>query len=203
MTFVQPAPSSVLLATADTTTLRQTLLELLCEFAYREGDFVLASGQQSSYYINCKPVTLHPVGALVTGRLLLGQIPTEAQGVAGLTLGADPIVTAVSVVSAYEGRPLPALIIRKEAKGHGTQAYIEGPELVPGAKVVVLEDVVTTGGSALKAVQRLQAAGYLVEDVIAIVDRQQGGQELYEKEGLRFQAIFQISDLQEFVKGRK
>jgi orotate phosphoribosyltransferase len=116
--------------------------------------------------------------------------------VAGLTLGADPIVSAVSVVSALENRPIPALIIRKEAKGHGTKAYIEGPTLPDGAKVVVLEDVVTTGQSAMKAVERLREGGYRVDQVIALVDRQQGGTEFYESVGLKFQTLFTITDIQ-------
>ena len=184
-------------ATADLTKLRQYLLDLFCRLAYKEGDFVLSSGQRSSYYINGKQVTLHPEGALAIGRILLSLLPMDTQAVAGLTLGADPIVTAVSVVSAYEKRSLPALIIRKEAKGHGTKAYIEGPALPTGAKVVVLEDVVTTGQSALKAVERLRDAGYSVDEVISLVDRQQGGAELYQSEGLKFQAVFTIQDLQQ------
>ncbi len=183
-------------APTDLTSQRQCLLDLFCQLAYKEGDFVLSSGQRSSYYINGKQVTLHPQGALAVGRLLLSQLPTDTQAVAGLTLGADPIVSAVSVVSAYENRPIPALIIRKEAKGHGTMAYIEGPSLPAGAKVVVLEDVVTTGQSAMKAVERLRAAGYSVERVIALVDRQQGGAELYQESKLDFQAVFSIKDIQ-------
>jgi orotate phosphoribosyltransferase len=97
----------------------------------------------------------------------------------------------------YENRPIPALIIRKETKGHGTMAYIEGPSLSPGAKVVVLEDVVTTGQSALKAVERLQAAGYTVDRVISLIDRLQGGRALYESAGLEFEALFTIQNLQE------
>lgn len=185
------------LSTTDLTTLRQHLLDLLCQLAYKEGDFVLSSGQRSSYYINGKEVTLHPQGALAIGRLLLSLLPEDTQAVAGLTLGADPIVSAVSVVSAYENRPLPALIIRKEAKGHGTRAYIEGPTLPEGAKVVVLEDVVTTGKSAMKAVERLRDAGYEVDRVISLVDRQQGGAEFYQSVGLEFQAVFTIQDLQQ------
>jgi orotate phosphoribosyltransferase len=128
--------------------------------------------------------------------LILHILPVDTQAVAGLTLGADPIVSAVSVVSVYENRPIPALIIRKEAKGHGTMAYIEGPTLPTGAKVVVLEDVVTTGQSALKAVERLQAAGYTVDRVISLIDRLQGGAELYKSAGLQFDALFSIQDLQ-------
>jgi orotate phosphoribosyltransferase len=183
--------------TTDLKTLRQQLLDLFCQLAYKEGDFVLSSGQRSSYYINGKLVTLHPHGALAIGRLLLSHLPSDVQAVAGLTLGADPIVSAVSVISAIENRPIPALIIRKEAKGHGTKAYIEGPVLPDGALVVVLEDVVTTGQSALKAVERLRAAGYKVEQVISLVDRKQGGAELYKKEGLKFQALFAIEDIQQ------
>ncbi|MGB7414210.1 MAG: orotate phosphoribosyltransferase, partial [Thermosynechococcaceae cyanobacterium] len=142
--------SAASLATASDSELRQVLLDLLCQFAYKTGDFTLSSGQKSSYYINCKPVTLHPLGALASGRLILNLLPSQTQAVAGLTLGADPIVSAVTVVSAYEDRSMPGLIVRKEAKGHGTQAYIEGPKLDLDSSVVVLEDVVTTGSSALK-----------------------------------------------------
>ena len=191
---LQPPSDSI--STIDLTQERQFLLDLLCQLAYKEGDFVLSSGQRSSYYINGKQVTLHPQGALSIGRLLLSSLPFDTEAVAGLTLGADPIVSAVSIVSALENRPIPALIIRKETKGHGTMAYIEGPSLSAGAKVVVLEDVVTTGQSALKAVERLQDAGYKVEQVMALVDRQQGGAELYESTGLKFQTLFTIQELQ-------
>ncbi|MGD1804705.1 orotate phosphoribosyltransferase [Dapis sp. BLCC M126] len=192
--------SSLDLTSADLITIRQQLLDLLCRLAYREGNFVLSSGQSSSYYINGKYVTLHPLGALIIGRLLLSMLPQDTQGVAGLTLGADPIVTAVSVVSAYENRPIPALIIRKQAKGHGTMSYIEGPILETNAKVVVLEDVVTTGASAMMAVNRLREAGYQVNQIFSLVDRQQGGGEFYDKEGIQFESIFTISELQENLK---
>jgi orotate phosphoribosyltransferase len=175
---MQSPLSNIPYSTIDLTTLRQHLLDLLCQLAYKEGDFTLSSGQKSTYYINGKQVTLHP------------------DSVAGLTLGADPIVAGVSVVSVYEGKSIPALIIRKEAKGHGTQAYIEGATLKPGAKVVVLEDVVTTGQSAMKAVERLRAAGYVVDRVLTLVDREQGGAEFYAAQGLHFETIFTIRDLQ-------
>jgi orotate phosphoribosyltransferase len=194
---IQPPMQRPLVNPEELTALRQQLLDLFCQLAYKEGDFVLSSGQKSSYYINGKQVTLHPQGALAIGRLLLSLLPSDTQAVAGLTLGADPMVTAVSVVSAYENWPLPALIIRKEAKGHGTQAYIEGPILPAGAHVVVLEDVVTTGQSAMKAVERLRQAGYTVEQVIALVDRQQGGAEFYDAVGLKFQTVFSIQQIQE------
>ena len=193
----QTANSASSLATADQNTLRQVLLDLIVKDAYVEGDFTLSSGVKSSYYINCKQVTLNAVGALAMGRLLLEQLPPDASAVAGLTLGADPMVSAVSVVSAYAGRPIPALIIRKKAKGHGTKAYIEGPSLAAGSQVIVLEDVVTTGGSALTAVERLQDAGYKVMGIFALVDREQGGNELYQSKGIEFQALFSIREIQQ------
>ena len=187
------------LANASAQQLRQNLLSLLTKFAYQEGDFTLSSGAKSSYYINCKQVTLRADGALIIGRLIFSLLPEDTQAVAGLTLGADPLVSAVSIVSAYENKPIPALIIRKEPKGHGTKAYLEGPTLEPGAKVVVLEDVVTTGRSAMLAVERLQVAGYHVEQIMALVDRQQGGAELYQSKGLKFQSLFSIPELQEYI----
>jgi orotate phosphoribosyltransferase len=190
------SPSVPLAITADLPMLRQHLLDLFCEVAYQEGDFVLSSGQSSRYYINSKQVTLHPWGGAGVGRILLSLLPVDTIAVAGLTLGADPMVTAASVVAAYEGRSLTPLIVRKEAKGHGTQAYIEGPTLPPKTNVAVLEDVVTTGQSALKAVERLRQAGYEVTQIIALVDRHQGGAELYQQEGLEFQTVFSIKDLQ-------
>ncbi|MBN3944491.1 MAG: orotate phosphoribosyltransferase [Nostoc sp.] len=183
--------------TSDLTTLRHKLLDLFCQLAYQEGDFLLSSGLRSSYYVNKTQVTLHPQGALAVGRLVFPLLPVDTQAVGGLTMGADPIVTAVSIVSVYENRPIPALIIRKEAKGYGTRAYIEGPSLLEGAKVVVLEDVVTTGQSALKAVERLKDAGYTVNQVISLVDRQQGGGELYQSAGLKFETLFSIQEVQE------
>ena len=180
----------------DLATLKQQLLDLICTDAYKEGDFVLSSGQQSSYYINGKLVTLHPQGAQMVGRVMLDYLADDVIGVGGLTLGADPIVTSVSVVAAYEGRSITPLIVRKEAKGHGTQAYIEGPVLPKQSNIVILEDVVTTGQSAMKAVTRLREAGYTVNQVLSLVDRQQGGADYYTQIGLDFQAVYTISDIQ-------
>jgi orotate phosphoribosyltransferase len=187
-------------ATVSLSSLRELLLDLFARLAYQEGDFTLSSGQRSSYYINGKQVTLRAEGALAIGRFILSLLPEDTDAIAGLTLGADPIVAAVSVVSAYENRPIPALIIRKEAKGHGTKAYIEGPNLETGANVVVLEDVVTTGKSAMLAVERLRNAGYSVDRVISLVDREQGGAEFYRDKGLNFQAIFTIAEIQQYAK---
>lgn len=184
------------LPTADLETLRSALLDLICQVAYKEGDFTLSSGQKSPYYINGKQVTLHSQGGLMVARLLLNMLPPGTVGVGGLTLGADPMVSALSIVGAYENRPITPLIIRKEAKGHGTQAYIEGPDLPAGSPVTILEDVVTTGASAMKAVERLRDVGYEINDILALVDRQQGGRALYAEAGLTFRPIFTIEELQ-------
>ena len=186
------------LAKTDRDSLRQILLDLIVKYAYVEGDFILSSGVKSSYYINCKQVTLRAKGALALGRLLFQLLPEDTAAVAGLTLGADPMVSAVSLVSAIENKPIPALIIRKKSKGHGTKAYIEGPSLAAEAKIVVLEDVVTTGGSALSAVERLQDAGYRVTQILALVDREQGGSELYQSKGIEFKALFSIQEIQKY-----
>ncbi|XTZ20372.1 MAG: orotate phosphoribosyltransferase [cyanobacterium endosymbiont of Rhopalodia fuxianensis] len=186
--------------TADLSVLRQYLLSLFVNHAYAEGDFLLSSQQKSAHYINGKQVTLRAEGAVIIGRLLLSMLPEDTQGVAGLTLGGDPIVTSVITVSAYENRPISALIVRKEAKGHGTQAYIEGPTLKEGAKVVVLEDVVTTGKSVILAVERLRAVGYKVDRVIALVDREQGGAVHCQSQGLEFKTIFSITELQKIYR---
>jgi len=189
------------LVTANPAELRQLLLQLLCQAAYQEGDFILSSGQHSTYYINGKLVSLHPQGAWLIGRLLLNRLPREIKAVAGLTLGADPIVTAVSMVAARDERLLFPLIVRKEAKGHGTQAYVEGMTMAAGTPVAVLEDVVTTGQSALTAVNRLRAAGYQVDRIVALVDREQGGSDLYRQQGVTFEALFSIRDLQGYHQG--
>lgn len=175
---------------------RAKLLDLICELAYKSGEFVLSSGQSSTYYINGKQVTLHPYGALWTGQIFLSMLPAGTKAVAGLTLGADPIVSAVSVVSAYIQQPVVALIVRKQSKSHGTQAWIEGLTLPPDTEVVVLEDVVTTGNSALMAVQRLRDAGYRVNLVLALVDRLQGGAACFAAAGLEFRSVFTITEIQ-------
>lgn len=193
---ISPTTDMPAIATADSTTLRQMLIDLFCQVAYKRGDFLLSSGQRTDYYINGKQVTLHPWGGLAVGRVLLEQVPSDSLAVAGLTLGADPLVTATSVVAALEGRSLTALIVRKEAKEHGTQMYIEGPTLPANSPVTVLEDVVTTGGSAMKAVERLQMAGYKVNRIVTLVDRHQGGAELYQEAGLDFRAVFSIKEIE-------
>ena len=131
--------------------MKEELLELIKERGYRKGDFTLSSGKKSEHYVNCKPIILTGRGLTLTSLLMLKEVQTNV--VAGLTLGADPLVSGVSLVSALDGRMVNALIIRKEPKGYGTASQIEGPLPVKGSKITVLEDVVTTGGSSIKAVK--------------------------------------------------
>lgn len=188
------------LALASLEELREVLLHLLATKAYQEGDFTLSSGQKSSYYINAKPVSLSAEGAFAIGKLFFSLLTPPTQAVAGLTLGADPLVSSVTVVSAYEKHPLSGIIVRKKPKGHGTNAYLEGSALPSKAQVVVLEDVVTTGNSALFAVEQLKAVGYEVTEILAIVDREQGGKELYQQQGISFQALFSITEVQTYAR---
>lgn len=175
--------------------MRAALRALLATRAYRHGNFTLASGRTSHHYVNCKPVSLSGSGLALLGVLLLEQVEPEAMAVAGLTLGADPLVSAVAQRAALEGRPLDALIVRKEAKGHGTGAWLEGPLPETGSTITVLEDVVTTGGSSLKAVNQLRAAGYGVHRVVTIVDRQEGGLEAMQAAGLELRSLFLLEDV--------
>jgi len=174
---------------------RQVLLPLLASKAYRHGQFTLASGRTSNHYVNCKPVSLSGTGLALLGALMLEQVEADAAAVAGLTLGADPLVSAVALQAALQGRDLDALIVRKEAKGHGTGAWLEGPLPTPGSVITVLEDVVTTGGSSLKAVKQLREAGYTVNRVVTIVDRQEGGLEAMTAAKLELRSLFLLEDV--------
>lgn len=175
--------------------MRDMLLPLLAQKAYRHGHFTLASGRTSDHYVNCKPVSLSGEGLALLGALMLEQVEEAAVAVAGLTLGADPLVSAVAMRAALDGRNLDALIVRKEAKGHGTGAWLEGPLPEPGSRITVLEDVVTTGGSSLKAVNQLREAGYQVDRVVTIVDRQEGGLEAMTAAGLELHSLFLLDEI--------
>ena len=155
---------------------REDLLRLLKRDAYKEGDFTLSSGRQSKHYVNCKPVTLSGEGLGLVCPMLLECIEPDTAAVGGLTLGADPLVSGVAIAAWFNDWKLNALIVRKEAKGHGTNQFIEGPMPPAGSKIVVLEDVITTGGSAIQAAEKLRYVGYRVDRVLAIVDRQENGE---------------------------
>ena len=175
--------------------MKDELLKMLKENAYRKGEYTLSSGKKSDHYVNCKPVTLTGRGLTLTSMMLLEHVNTRV--VAGLTLGADPLVSGVAVCSAVDMRLVDALIVRKEAKGHGTQAWIEGPEIPEGTKITALEDVITTGGSAIKAVKKLRDAGYKVDRIVAVVDRQEDSEAdiAMKEEGLELISLFTLKEL--------
>jgi orotate phosphoribosyltransferase len=173
---------------------KSQLKELLLDKSYREGTFTLTSGSTSDFYVDGKQTTLSAKGAYLCGRLLYRLIKDHHErigGVGGMTLGADPLVTAVSIVSHLENDPIPAFIVRKESKGHGTDNYIEGKNnLAPGALVAVVEDVVTTGGTLVKVIERVESEGFRVGLVATIVDRQEGGAESLASHGYPLVSIF-------------
>jgi orotate phosphoribosyltransferase len=183
--------------------LTSQLARLVRKLSYREGDFTLASGKKSKFYVDLKATTLHPEGAYLIGECAFERLKSEGliaqgiQGVGGLTLGADPLATALSLAARAHGAIWPAFIVRKEPKDHGTARYIEGTENLPaGANVVVLEDVVTTGGSSLKAIERLREAGYKPVAVLTVVDREQGGAEAFASVGVRLLSLATLSQVQ-------
>lgn len=184
--------------------MRAELLHLIREKSYEERPVTLASGRKSNFYVDGKQTALHPRGAYLIGRLFVDRLPAfgAVDAVGGPTLGADPLAAATSLVSGLEGVGIPGFIVRKEPKGHGTQSWIEGKKnLSPGCRVVVLEDVVTTGGSSLKAVERVESEGYRVLGVLALVDREEGGRATLEGRGYRFEAIFTKSDVRGKASG--
>ena len=175
--------------------MNQELLNLIKDKGYRKGEFTLSSGKTSEHYVNCKPVTLNGRGLTIASLMMLDHIESDSVAVGGLTLGADPLVSGVAALSALERKTLNALIVRKEAKGHGTGAWIEGPLPPKGSRVTVLEDVITTGGSAIKAVEKLRDAGYVVERVVSIVDREEGGKDAMIESGLELRSLFLLDEI--------
>lgn len=170
------------------------LLELLTAHAYEKRDVVLASGRRSNFYIDCKQAVLRAEGHYLTGKLLCAlraKLGLRVAGCGGLTMGADPLASAMSLVSYLEGDPLPAFYVRKEAKGHGTQRFIEGEKaLAAGSDLLILEDVITTGGSALQAIEKVRGQGYVVGHVFALVDREEGGREAIAAAGVEVFALY-------------
>ncbi|HLG22910.1 MAG TPA: orotate phosphoribosyltransferase [Candidatus Manganitrophaceae bacterium] len=185
---------------------RERLLHLLFERAFHYNEtpsFKLTSGKMSSFYIDCKKVSLDPEGAFLIGGEIFDRIKSlPVEGVGGMTLGADPIATAVSLVSFLKNRPIPAFIVRKEPKGHGSERQIEG-DLVSGARVAVVEDVVTTGGSTIRTLEVLKKEGYKPLKVIALIDRKEGGADRIAQEGVAFESLFTIDDFMRLERARK
>ena len=177
---------------------RTRLLEIMRALSFERRIVILASGRESDFYIDCKRTALTAEGHVLIGRLLLDRvrkIRPLVRGVGGLTLGADPIASAIALTSFLEGEPVDAFIVRKEPKGHGTGQWIEGRKTIPdGSRVVVLEDVVTTGGSALKAIERCRAEKLVPVACLALVDRAEGGREAIEAQGVPLDSLFERKD---------
>ncbi|MDI9559169.1 MAG: orotate phosphoribosyltransferase [Syntrophorhabdus sp.] len=177
---------------------KDKLLIILKDLSYEEGDFTLVSGKKSTYYIDAKETTLNPEGMFLIGKLMY-QMAKEIPGieaVGGVSIGGDPLVCAVVLESYNKKDNLAGFLIRKEPKGHGTNRWVEGGKnLKKGMSVVILEDVITTGGSSLRAIEVTEKEGYNVKGIVAILDRLEGGKEAIESKGYLFRSIFTLKDL--------
>ena len=173
---------------------RNELMQIVRELSYEEREVTLASGRKSNFYFDGKPTALHAKGGLLVGKAFWDLVKTfdgPVDGVGGLTMGADPIATATSIAANLAGQSVHAFIIRKEPKGHGTGQWLEGRKnLPPGSRVVIVEDVTTTGDSSLKAVDRAQQEGLDVLGVITLVDREEGARENIEGQGQVLKSVF-------------
>jgi orotate phosphoribosyltransferase len=176
---------------------RQRLLQLIRQHALKFGNFTLASGKQSNYYLDCRLVTLLSEGADLIGRLMARQLlPTQADAVGGVVIGAAPMVTATGLAATAQGLPLNGFLIRKATKGHGTQKLVEG-HIAPWMRVVLVEDVVTTAGSLVEGIQALKAEypNVVVSGVLSLVDRNAGGAEVFQQLGIPYQALFNVNEV--------
>lgn len=173
---------------------RNELMQIVRELSYEQREVTLASGRKSNFYFDGKQTALHAQGGLLVGKAfweIVKSFASPVHGVGGLTMGADPIATATSIAANLEGQALHAFIIRKEPKGHGTGQWLEGRKnLPPGSRVVIVEDVTTTGGSSMKAVERAQQEGLEVLGIITLVDREEGARANIEGQGQVFKAVF-------------
>ncbi len=173
---------------------REALKELVRDKALKFGDFTLASGKKASYYLDCRQITLDAQGARLVGEgmleLLAGKMPAL---VGGMAIGADPITAAILALAGVQGIPLRGVMVRKEPKQHGTGRLVEGP-FQPGESVAIVEDVVTTGGSSLLAIEHCEAAGLRIQRVLAIIDRLEGGREAFAARGYELTTLFTIRD---------
>lgn len=173
---------------------RTALQELIRNEALQFGDFTLASGKHAKFYLDCRKVTLNSQGARLIGggmlELLWDDMPPL---VGGMAIGADPITASILTLAGIQNIPLRGIIVRKEAKGHGTGKFVEGP-YAEGEEVVIVEDVVTTGGSSLKAIEHCEAVGLKVKRVLAIIDRLEGGREAFAEKGYELSTLFTVKD---------
>ena len=183
--------------------MKKRLAEIVIErsFQYRDDPpFTLASGKTSNFYFNCKPTALDPEGMNLIGNIIFDMLDdSEITATGGLTLGADPIANALSVISYQRGKPIKSFIVRKDVKEHGTKGKIEG-DVKKGEKVAILDDVITTGGSTITAIERAREAGLEVDRVIALIDREEGGRENIEKYVKRVDSVFTRTDIMKLYK---
>lgn len=186
--------------------MKRRLIELVLEKAFKYSKkpvFKLVSGKMSNYYFNCKAVTLHPEGMHLIGNLIFELIKnSDIQGIGGLTLGADPIACAVSYTSYLKRHPIEAFVVRKTAKSHGTQSWIEG-NVKKGDKVVIIDDVITTGKSTIEAINRSREEGLHVVKVIVFIDRQEGGREAIEASGYTLDALITKDEIMKLYKSKQ
>jgi orotate phosphoribosyltransferase len=173
---------------------RDALKQLILDKALRFGDFTLASGKQAKFYLDCREITLDSQGALMVGEGMLEQLHGAMPAlVGGMAIGADPITAAILTLAGIKNIPLRGVMVRKEAKQHGTGKFVEGP-FREGESLVIVEDVVTTGGSSLQAIERCEAVGLKVRRVLAIIDRLEGGREAFAAKGYELTTLFTVRD---------
>ena len=190
-------------------TMKKRLIELIIQRTFRFTDkptFKLASGKMSSYYFNCKPTTLNSEGMYLIGNLLYDLIKNrtswKAKAVGGLTLGADPISNAIAYTFFLKGEQMESFVVRKEPKKHGTMLWVEG-NVGKGDKVIIIEDVITTGGSTIKAIERAKKCGLNVLGVIVLIDRQEGGKEKIETKGVKVETLLTREEIFEVYSKKR
>lgn len=173
---------------------REALEQLIREKALSFGDFTLASGKKANYYLDCRQITLDAQGARLVGEGLLDLLADDLPDlVGGMAIGADPITAAILTLAGIRNLPLRGVMVRKEAKAHGTGRHVEGP-FQKGETIAIVEDVVTTGGSSLLAIERCEAVGLKVQRVLAIIDRLEGGREAFAARGYELTTLFTVRD---------
>jgi orotate phosphoribosyltransferase len=179
----------------DSAALRTRLIELITERSFGRKKITLASGRESNFYFDMKPTMFHPEGASLLARLILARLSRlDVDLVGGLEMGAVPLIASVSAFSHEAGRPIPGFFVRKAVKDHGTKKRIDGTDSLAGKKVAILEDVTTTGGSAIQAVEEVRAAGAEVVLVLSIVDRLEGAAESFAAAKVPFESLFNRDD---------
>lgn len=178
--------------------MKEKLGEIIIARSFQYSDnppFTLASGRTSSYYFNCKPTTLDPEGMNLIGEIIFNMLKdSDVTAAGGLTLGADPIANALSVISYQRGKPIKSFIVRKDVKDHGTKSAIEG-NVTPGEKVVIIDDVITTGASTITAIEHARKAKLIVERVITLIDREEGGRENILRYVKNIQSVFTRTEI--------